>query len=617
MESLQIVYRSFGYSFLLMHGGLFAVLFVLCVMRVCAAFRSFCMAVRSFSCDQVRCRTHFRCASEQDRRLEAQVNEVQKSYFFTFGPIHVVAQMCIIVFCHITSASAEQSVHPRHGWHTDGMVTHYAAFAPMYISATAMMLMLGVLPKSTSTAWLNALNITTSLSVVFFSAVPDRIRGFPVAVDDGQFRGAFMLQISQSWVCGNPKLSALLVCSLVLLKAIQQSFCCSDFVLTFLVLALMAVLSLIAFWGLDSCMRLMAAVYAREADATKHASLIERLMSKSCDACIYLGPRLEIIKGADQLCSLLMCRSGPESFNGRLFTEFATEDEKPRVLEFIARLSEADDAEQDTQASFLSTKLRDTLGITLRVQICHACLGSGDDLIHVVGINEEQDEWNTQGVHQSHFIARCLAKGAEGAGHALDSPGPSRDRSDTSESDSFDDDDGFTSVVSVGTSDSGMHVAFNLIAGSGDDALPITSCSPSFSVLFGNFEPGTLLRSLFTQRDYNILEKWVTDAVVAGPLDQQEAQRSKRLSFRLRKLNRLGVDINARCSLAPCGDDAASMRLSLLDIQWLALQQELPRAQRTARARGRRDGRSRRRSLGTPSGPPASPIGIGKQLQHL
>jgi len=229
MESLQIVYRSFGYSFLLMHGGLFAVLFVLCVMRVCAAFRSFCMAVRSFSCDQVRCRTHFRCASEQDRRLEAQVNEVQKSYFFTFGPIHVVAQMCIIVFCHITSASAEQSVHPRHGWHTDGMVTHYAAFAPMYISATAMMLMLGVLPKSTSTAWLNALNITTSLSVVFFSAVPDRIRGFPVAVDDGQFRGAFMLQISQSWVCGNPKLSALLVCSLVLLKAIQQSFCCSDF----------------------------------------------------------------------------------------------------------------------------------------------------------------------------------------------------------------------------------------------------------------------------------------------------------------------------------------------------------------------------------------------------
>eukprot|EP00959_Pyramimonas_sp_CCMP1952_P058086 1212572-Pyramimonas_sp.AAC.1 len=29
-------------------------------------------AFRSFSCDQVRCVTHFRCASEQDRRLEAQ-----------------------------------------------------------------------------------------------------------------------------------------------------------------------------------------------------------------------------------------------------------------------------------------------------------------------------------------------------------------------------------------------------------------------------------------------------------------------------------------------------------------------------------------------------------------
>jgi len=612
VESEHIVYKYSAYPLLLMHGCLLTVLIVFGVRHICAKFRSLCMAIRFFSCDQVRCMTCFRCASGQNRKLEAQVKEVQNYYFFTFGRIHVVGQLIISVFCHISSANAEQSMPLDHGWRSDGMVTRYVDVAPMYISATAMVLMLGVLPKSTSTAWLNALNITTSLSVVFFSAVPDRIRGFPVAVDDGQFRGAFMLQISQSWVCGNPKLSALLVCSLVLLKAIQQSFCCSDFFLTFLVLALMAVLSLIAFWGLDSCMRLMAAVYAREADATKHASLIERLMSKSCDACIYLGPRLEIIKGADQLCSLLMCRSGPESFNGRLFTEFATEDEKPRVLEFIARLSEADDAEQ-----VLSTKLCGTLGITVRVQIFHACLGSGDDLIHVIGINEEQDEWNTQGVHQSHFIARCLAKGAEGAGHALDSPGPSRDRSDTSESDSFDDDDGFTSVVSVGTSDSGMHVAFNLIAGSGDDALPITSCSPALSVLFGNFEPGTLLRSLFMQRDYNILKKWVTDTMVSGPLDQQGAQTGKWLSFRLRNLNRLCVDINARCSLAPCGDDAASMRLSLLDIQWLALQQELPRAQRTARARGRRDGRSRRRSLGTPSGPPASPIGIGKQLQHL
>ncbi|CAK0855398.1 unnamed protein product [Prorocentrum cordatum] len=596
IESAHTVYIYFGYPFLLMHGGLLSVLIVLGVMYICAKFRWFCMAVFSFSCDQVRCLTRSRCASGPDRRLEAQVKEVQKYYFFSFGRIHAVGQLLISVFCHISSANAEQSMPLDHGWRSDGMVTRYVDVAPMYISATAMVLMLCVLPKSTSTAWLNALNITSSLSVIFFSAVPDSIRGFSVSVGDSEFRAALMFQISQSCACGNPKLSSVLLCFLVVLKAIQEYSCSSD-VFAFVVMALYAVFSLIAFWSLDSIMRHMAAVYAREADATRHASLIERLMSKSCDACIYLGPRLEIIKGADQLCSLLMCRSGPENFNGRVFTEFATVDEKPRVSDFIARQAEADGAEQDTQAGLLSTKLRDTLGITLRVQIYHACVGSGDDLIHVIGINEEQDEWNTQRVYQSD-VAVVL----------------SPDESERSESGSFDDDDGATSVV-AGTCDSEMHVAFDLFAGSGDDALPITSCSPAFSVLFGSLEPGTQLRSLFRQKDYNILEKWVTDAVVTWNPDQQGAPTSKWLSFRLHNLNRLGVDIKSRCSLAPCGDDAGTMRLMLLDLQWLALQQGLPRAQRTARARGRRDGGSLRSSLGTPSGLPASPI--GKQLQHL
>ncbi|CAK0863916.1 unnamed protein product, partial [Prorocentrum cordatum] len=613
VESAHIVYRYLGYPFLLMHGCLLTALIVLGVRHCCATFRSFCMAACSFSCDKLRRIFHFRCAIEQDRRLQTQVDEVQKHYFFTFGSVHVVGQLLISVFCHISSASAKQSVHLHHGWCTNGMVTRYVDVAPMYISAAAMVLMLGVLPKSASTAWLNALNITSSLSVIFFVVVPDRIRGFNVAVGDGQFRAALIFQVSQSWVCGNPELSSVLLFFLIVLKAIQEYAFSSDY-FAFVVLALYALFSLIALWSLDSCMRYMAAVYAREADATKHASLIERLMSKSCDACIFLGHRLEIIKGADQLCSLLMCQSGPESFNGRVFTEFATEDEKPRVSDFMARPSEADDAEQDTQAGLFSTKLRDTLGITVKVQICHACLGSGDDLIHVIGINEEQDEWNTQRVYRSDLAVRCLAMGAEGAGHALDSLGPGLDGSDRSESDSFDDDYGATSVA--GTCHSEIHVAFHLFAVSGEDSFPITSCSPAFSVLFGSLEPGTPLRSFFTQRDFNIFEKWVTDAVVAdaeiaGPPFQEGAPRSRWLSLRLRNLNRLGVDLKARCSLAPYGDDAATMRLMLLDVQWLAL----PRAQRTARASSRRDGGSRRSSFGTPSGPPASTL--GSQLQHL
>ncbi|CAK0802991.1 unnamed protein product [Prorocentrum cordatum] len=610
VESEHIVYKYSAYPLLLMHGCLLTVLIVFGVRHICAKFRSLCMAIRFFSCDQVRCMTCFRCASGQNRKLEAQVKEVRNYYFFTFGRIHVVGQLIISVFCHISLASAEQSVQLHDGWRTKGMVNRYVDVAPMYISATAMMLMLGVLPKSTSMAWLNALNIMAALSVIFCSAVPDTIRGFPVPVGGSPFRAALMFQISQSCVCGNPKLSSVLLCFFVSLKAIQEYLCHSD-LFTFVVLALYAVFTLIAFWSLDSVMRHMAAVYVREADATKQASLIERLMSKSCDACIYLGPRLEITKGAGQLCRLLMCKSDPESFNGRVFTEFATEDEKPRVSDFMTRPSEADDAERDTQAGLLSTKLRDTLGITVRVQIFHACLGSGDDLIHVIGINEEQDEWNTQRAYQSDLAAM----GAEGAGHALDKLGPSPDGSERSESvDSFDDDDGVASGV-AGTCDSEMHVAFDLFAGNGDDVLPITSCSPAFSFLFGSFEPRTPIRVLFTQSEYNILEKWVTDAVVAGPPDQHKAPRSKWLSFRLRKLNRLGVDVKAHCSLAPCGDDVGSMRLNLFDIQWLAVQQELPQAKPTARPRGRRNSGSRKSSLGTPSGLPARPL--RNELQHL
>jgi hypothetical protein len=342
----------------------------------------------------------------------------------------------------------------------------------------------------------------------------------------------------------------------------------------------------------------------------RNAYVVEMLLSRTCDAVVFLGPRLEVVKGAEQLSSLLMRSGDPQRFANRALTEVIVEADQTNVVDALtaAHAIDDDDTEPGRRAGVVSARLRDAAGIPVPVQIFHACLGSGDEGVRVAGIKEDQD----QDVDHERGSAR-FRSGFVGSEEARSDPeAASSDSSGSSDADAdaspgMEERERQARTAAALEFDSQTHVSFDVVdADASGNSYPITSSSPSFTLLFGNgSQPGRLtsMLSFFSKREQHKFDDWV----LRWPEYHDTGLAASRwVSFEMASLNRIGVRLAAHCSLAPCDLHEQSMRLRLHELYWQAArhQPRLPPTERRLRPEKRRSRRSA--SSSSPGTPPLS-----------
>jgi len=308
-----------------------------------------------------------------------------------------------------------------------------------------------------------------------------------------------------------------------------------------------------------------------------------------------LGPRLEVVRGADQLGHLLMHTGCQQASLGRVFTDFAPESERTKIEELFRGVSEEDEG----HTGFLSVNLRDTAGLLVRVQITHACLGMGDERVHVVGIKEEQDEGGLYDLQTQSGLGKDICE-AVPAENVSDSESSSSESNATSED----------IETAADAPETEIHVSFHSLHRVGDCYFPIVSCSPAFKALLHVKDPSpgcdVSMRGVFRwEKPFDMFDTWATDFIIRDADDHSPA-RFKWLVFPVHGCR--SASMSAKCSMSSSVDDTKLIRLTLHELHWFSMRNE-ETAQRPEQAPRKRHRKQRTTGSGMPrrtSGTPRS-----------
>jgi hypothetical protein len=291
-----------------------------------------------------------------------------------------------------------------------------------------------------------------------------------------------------------------------------------------------------------------------------------------CDASCFLGADLRFLEDSQQFNALMMTQAG--DLRGKGFLAFVADAERSRVESFLStdlnlgesEVGEDDAAEGYTQHACIHTKLVDSIGIAVTVQLFHVHLKTARGRIHAVGIVEEREKCRPGSMARHPKDSGCPASLL--ASKQVDEG--SRSASSCSSH------SGHTSLNESEFVVVGAQAMVNVV----DEPFMVNGASPVLQAVLGVSDEDAPLGSLLHDRsDFQRFEDWAHDVFlleVQMSRGQQSAGAVESpfevFTFRNPRLSMLGVKLKAWCSLRMISDNdvaCSSALLTLHRVQWM------------------------------------------------